>query len=71
MLKKLIHSYRLLPALLRPAYSEVHANPVCPHCGVRMELRIPTRGALQGMPFYVCPNYKRCGALMRLRPARR
>jgi hypothetical protein len=36
------------------------AFPLCPKCGVQMEIRVPTNGEQQGKRFYVCPNVYQC-----------
>lgn len=34
--------------------------PLCPKCGIPMVLRVASKGAHRGEPFYGCPNYPRC-----------
>lgn len=42
------------PPIPKPAF------PICPKCGVQMEIRVATSGDQQGKRFYVCPNVSQC-----------
>ncbi len=46
-----------------PLATATPTAPLCPNCGVPMVLRTPKAG---GIPFWGCPNYPRCHAMIDL-----
>jgi restriction system protein len=68
----LIERIRALPKefqeeLHRMATDGDYKTPTCPRCGRKMVRRIGEKGRGAGMPFWGCPAYPRCQAVLNMK----